>query len=327
MNAKSCTPPYMKLSTLFIALFLTAQVVGQPVQTIKRLLKDKNFVALNSYIVKPQKSNVDFGWETLRTIVGDYQEGIIKIEENVPANDGTGGSFINNYRAYLLADKNKLFYYKFIKTVYKDKGSEQWQKCEETIDSLNETAGYFSFKNFFKQTYGDTLNHYDLFLTSIVYGSHCGIAGVNPEYMEQLNLLLQDDNVDIIRQWLKSANAEKQLYAIKGYRILVNQGYKLTDEEKRIISVVEQKKGSVSTCSGCIYMDMTFQDVVSEINAIPSEYLKPEKTSSPNIIFKQKKSQTVNTSSYWWTSVFGIAAALLILYFVRRTKKGGVQHR
>lgn len=315
----------MKLSTLFIALFLTAQVIGQPVQKIKQLLKDKNFVALNSYIVKPQKSNVNFGWETLRTIVGDYQEGIIKIEENVPTNDGTGGSFINNYRAYLLADKNKIFYYKFIKTVYKDKGSEQWQKNEETIDSLNETTEYFSFENFFKQTYGDTLNHYDLFLTSIVYGSHCGIAGVNPEYMEQLNLLLQDDNVDIIRQWLKSANAEKQLYALKGYRILVNQGYKLTDEEKRIISVVEQKKGSVSTCSGCIYMDMTFQDVVSEIKAIPSEYLKPEKTSSPNMIFKKKKSQTVKTSSYWWTSIFVIAVALLIQYFVRRTKKGGVQ--
>jgi hypothetical protein len=63
----------MKLSTLFLALFLTAQVVGQPVQKLKVLLKDKNFVALNSYIDNPQKSNVDFGWEMLRTIVGDYQ--------------------------------------------------------------------------------------------------------------------------------------------------------------------------------------------------------------------------------------------------------------
>ena len=72
---------------------------------------------------------------------------------------------------------------------------------------------------------------------------------------------------------LKSANAEKQLYALKGYRILVNQGYTLTDEEKKIISIVEQKKGTVSTCSGCMYMDDTFQNVVSQINEIPSEYL------------------------------------------------------
>lgn len=267
-------PSDMKLTTLIITFFLTAQVIAQPVQKIKQLLKYKKFVPLNSYIDKPQKSNVNFGWETLRTIVGDYQEGIIKIEENVPANDGTGGN-INNYRVYLLADKNKIFYYKFIKIVYKNKGSEQWEKNEETIDSLKDNTEYSSFGNSFRQTYGDTLNHYDLFLTSIVYGSHCGFAGVNPEFMEQLNLLLLDKNVVLIRQWLKSANAEKQLYALKGYRILVNRGYNLTGEEKRIISIVEQKKGTVYTCSGCLYMHETFQDVVSKINSIPTEYLKP----------------------------------------------------
>ena len=320
-----CTPPYMKLSTLFIALFLTAKVVGQPVQIIKQLLKDKNFVPLNSYIDKPQKSNVDFSWETLRTIVGDYQEGIIKIEESVPANDGTGGSRINNYRAYLLADKDKIFYYKLIKTVYKSKESDQWEKSEETIDSLKDIIEYVSFQNSFRQTYGDTLNHYDLFLTSIVYGSHCGIAGVNPEYMEELNLLLQEDNVDMIRQWLKSANAEKQLYAIKGYRILGNQGYTLTDEEKRIISIVEQKKGTVSTCSGCMFMDETIQNVVSEINSIPTEYLKPEKTNTSYPVFKKKTKSTKNNLSIWGLFALGIVSIATVGYFIRRTKKGGVQ--
>jgi hypothetical protein len=314
----------MKLSTLFIALFLTAQVVGQPVQKIKLLLKDKNFVALNSYIDKPQKSNVVFGWETLRTIVGDYQEGIIKMEESLPSEDGTGGSFINNYRVYLLTDKKKIFYYKFIKTVYVNKGSEQWEKNEEIIDSLKDDKEYFSFENSFKKTYGDTLNHYDLFITSIVYGSHCGFAGVNPEYMEKLNLLLQNENIQDIRQWLKSANAEKQLYAIKGYRILVNQGYKLTDQEKRIISIVEKKKGMVSTCSGCDYMDDTFQNVVSEINSIPSQYLNPESPDSSNVILKMKKSQVAKTSSYWKVSIFGIAAVLAFLYLIQKRKKSGV---
>lgn len=323
----SCTPAYMKLSALLIALFLTAHVVAQPVQKIKQLLKDKDFVALNSYINKPQKSNVDFGWETLRTIVDDFQEGIIKIEENVPANDGTGGSFINNYRVYLLADKNKIFYYRFIKTVYKNKGAEQWERNEETIDSLKDNTAYFSFERSFKQTYGDTLNHDDLFLTSIVYGSHCGFAGVDPEYMAQLNLVLQNENIDVIRQWLKSANAEKQLYAIKGYRILVHQGYDLTVEEKRIISIVEQKKGTVSTCSGCIYMEETFQNVVSEINSIPTQQLKPERPGSSNVVFKKKKSQAAKTLPYWWISVFGIAAVIAILYFIRRMKKAGVQNQ
>lgn len=316
----------MKLSTLFIALFLATRVLGQPVQKIKQLLKDKTFVPFNDYINKPQKSNVDFNWEMLRTVVGDYQEGIVRIEENVPSNDGTGGNNINNYRIYLLSTKDRIFYYKFINTVYKNKGADQWERNEETIDSFRDDVEYLSFENWFKQTYGDTLNNYDLFLTSIVYGSHCGFAGVNPEYMEQLNLLLLDKNVDVVRQWLKSANAEKQLYALKGYRILVKQGYTLTNEEKRIISIVEQKTGTVSTCRGCTYMDENFQDVVSEINTIPAEYLKPEKTSSSNVLFKKKKSQMTNSSSYLWVSIFGIVAVLAILSILRWSKKGGVQH-
>lgn len=314
----------MKLTTLVATFFLTAQVIAQPVQKIKQLLKDKKFVPLNSYIDKPQKSNVNFGWETLRTIVGDYQEGIIKIEEYIPAKDGTGGNFINNYRVYLLADKNKIFYYKLDKTAYKNKGSEQWEKNDETIDSLKDKTEYSLFENSFRQTYGDTLNHCDLFLTSIVYGSHCGFAGVNPEFMKQLNLLLLDKNVDLIRQWLKSANAEKQLYALKGYRILVNQGYNLKDEEKTIISIVEQKKGTVYTCSGCLYMHETFQDVVSKINSIPTEYLKPEKPNSADVILIKNKIKVEKKSSYWWGLIFGIIAVLAILYLIRRTKKGGV---
>src|SRR5437868_1362212 len=106
----------MKLSTLIITFFLATQVIGQPVQKIRQLLKERKFIPLNAYIDKPQNSNVNFRWGTLRTIVGDYQEGIVKIEENMPANDGTGGS-INNYRVYLLGDKKNIFYYKFIKTV------------------------------------------------------------------------------------------------------------------------------------------------------------------------------------------------------------------
>lgn len=312
----------MKLSTFFIALFLTTQALGQPVEKIKLLLKDKDFVALNSYINKPPKSNVNFGWELLRTIVGNYQEGIIKIEENVPADSDTHGNIINNYRVYLLASEEKIFFYKFIKVIYKSKKSAESEKHEETIDVLTDTTEYTSFENLFRQSYGDTLNHNDLFLTSIVYGGHCGIAGTTPEYMEQLNFLLLNNKVDEIRKWLKSANAAKQLYAIRGYRILVNQGYNMTDEEKRIIEVVEQKKGTVSTCSGCIYMDESFQNVVAEINSIPTEYLKAEKTSSAYLSVMNKSDNNKNNWELFTLGIMLLAAAIFLIW---RTKRGGIK--
>ncbi|MFT3981632.1 MAG: hypothetical protein QM687_14250 [Ferruginibacter sp.] len=315
----------MKLSIFLITLFLITLVHGQPVKKIEQLLKDKNLFALNSYIEKPQKSNVTFSWETLRTIVEDYQEGIIKIEEHLPVNDETGGSTINNYRIYLLADKNKIFYYRFINTACKNIHSGQLEENVEIIDSLKDGIEYSSLENIFKQTYNADLNSDDLFLTSIVYGAHCGIAGVNPVYMEQLNMLLQNEDIDIIRQWLKSANAEKQLYALKGYRILVNLGYKLTDEERTIIPIVEQKKGSVSTCSGCIYQDETFQSVVAEINSIPSEYLRPERINSSGIFFKKKKDMITRHSSFSWIFVLIIIAVLSILYLFWRIRKDRIQ--
>jgi hypothetical protein len=312
----------MKVSTLFIVLFLATQVAGEPLPKIKQLLNNKDFSSLKIYIDNPERSNVNFHWQALRTIVGDYQEGIIRIEENVPSNDGTGGSLYNNYKVYLLADRNKIFYYKLIKTVYKNNGSEQSEKNEQTIDSSNDQKEYVSFENSFRKTYGVSLNHLDLFLTSIVYGSQCGIVGIDPEYMKQLNLLLQNNDIETIRHWLKSANAEKQLYALKGYRILVNQGYNMTEDEKKIISIVKRKKGTVLTCSGCLYMDETFQTVVSEINSIPSEHLKLEKTNSVNETIKRKQSRAAKNSSYIWLSILGILAVLTILYF--RRKKGGV---
>lgn len=173
----------MKPTAIFILFFLTAQVLAQPIEKIKQHLKDKNFSALNNYINNPPKSNVSFSWELQRTIVGDYAEGIIKIEEKLPSNNGTGGNFINNYSVYVLTAKDKIFYYRFIKSIYKYKNPEQREHNEETMDSLRDDIEYSSFENAFRQVYNNNLDYNDLFLTSIVYGSHCGIAGINPEYM------------------------------------------------------------------------------------------------------------------------------------------------
>ncbi len=312
----------MKLTTIFISLFLTVQVIAQPIEKIKQHLKNKNFSALNNYINNTPKSNVNFSWELQRTIVGDYTEGIIKIEEKLPSNNGTGGNFINNYSVYILTTKDKIFYYRFTKSIYKYKNPEHSEHNEETIDSLRDDIEYSSFENAFRQVYNNNIDHNDLFLTSIVYGSLCGIAGINPEYMEQLNLLVEEENIDGVRRWLKSANAEKQLYALNGYRILVNQGYNLTDEEKRIILIVEQKKGAVSTCSGCLYMNKTFQDVVSEINSIPTEYLKPNKSGSSYQFLKKEKNRDKNNLPYWWLIALSIVTLAAGCYFIWRTNKG-----
>lgn len=308
----------MKCIIVFIALFLTTQAIGQSVLEIKQLLKDKNFPALKTYINTPQKSNVDVSWETLRTIVGDYWEGVVTIQENIPANDGTGGNIINNYIVNLLATDKKIFYYTLTNTFYKNKGSDKWEKNIDTVDSLFDKREYESFKNLFKQIYNDTLNGQDLFVTYIVYGGNCGIAATDSEYMEKMKQLLQDENVTEIRQWLKSPNAEKQLYAIRGYRTLVNQGYKITDEEKHIIEVIQQKKGTISTCSGCLYSSQTIEQTIVEINDIPPEYLNPGPLISSS---KNKKNRAPNSIPGWTLLILGISLSIAAGYYIRKRKR------
>lgn len=109
-----------------------------------------------------------------------------------------------------------------------------------------------SEKNF-KDIYHADLDDNDLFQRSIVYGRHCGIAGVNPEHLQKLDVLIENKNVKEINKWLKSANAEKQLYGIRAYKYLTTQGYKLSEEEKKLLDFVQQKDGDVSVCRGCSF--------------------------------------------------------------------------
>lgn len=312
---------YMKYYTLYTVLFFSLKVLGQPVNEIKQLLRNKDFISLNSYIEKPQKSNVNFRWETLRTIFEDYKEGIIKIEETKPSYDGTGGSIINNYRVYLLSNEDKFFYYKIINIFYKKIGAEKFEKNESVIDKLKDSTKYTYFENSFKQTYGDALDSNDLFLTSITYGESCGIAGVNPDYLDKLNLCLVTNRISEIRKWLSSANSEKQLYAIRGFRVLINHGYKATEDEKRIINIVVQKKGLVSTCSGCNVMQENFQDVISKINSAPIEYITPIKMNSSYLTSKKQKSDAKNSLLLWGLISLSSISITAFGYFVWRKKK------
>ena len=68
-------------------------------------------------------------------------------------------------------------------------------------------------------TYNDKVNPKELFLTSIVYGASCGIAGTPPEYQDKLMVLLRAKDYKTLLSWLRSPNTEKQLYALIGLKL------------------------------------------------------------------------------------------------------------
>ena len=84
---------------------------------------------------------------------------------------------------------------------------------------------------------------------------------------QQLDSLVQTKNVKGLNSWLCSANTEKQVYGADGLFQLKRKGVKLTQEQQRIIQVIQNKNGDLKTCIGCIYLNADIGFIVREIIA------------------------------------------------------------
>ena len=313
----------MKLLLIVITLFLALQTKAQPIPEINRLLKHKDFGALKSFIDNQPGNNVPIQWVSLRDIMPGYQEGVVKIEEMTPATDSKHGNRMDYYYVNLLVAQNAIFYYSFDSTRYEKGPDAEWTSRRMPMSTYSDDKQNTGFENAFRQVYGDTLNHSMLFQTSIVYGSGCGFVGVDPEPMQQMNDLLISKDVNAIKKWLQSPNAEIQLYALWGYKVLIHQGYTPTAEESRLIALVKLKQGSVSTCGGCTYMDRDFQDIVVEIESTPTKYLKPRPGKPYSVTSISSYYKTPGKRSPANTMLLGgaiLAMSVLFLFLFRRRR-------
>lgn len=297
----------IKVCMTLLAITSALHCPGQTMAEIKSLLSQRNPAAFKAFIDSCQSnsghSNVIARWEYLRDIMPGFQEGIVYIEESAPFNDGTGGNEIKSYRINLLSSGSTIFYYTFHLT------GHQNDDDQSKIDSFVDNKLYFEFESVFRQTYNADLLKKDLFQT-IVYGSDCGIAATPTEYQVLLNSFLKDRDVKSIDAWLKSANTEKQLYALKGLNLLKNTGYTPTIEESKLQALIRRKKGTVSTCSGCIFSSDSLEHVLSEVDS----FIHPEQ------IAVKKPDKSSKTIYY---ALAGIITTLLIsfIYFRRRSMK------
>jgi len=265
----------------FFLLLFSITTTAQTFQEIKSLLRARDFRILKPYIDSACNArDTSTSWELLRTVVSEYKEVVIGIHKA----SSRGGSSPNEYFLYsinLVASNEKIIFYEIKRKKIKVRGNPDF----ETEEVIKDENNYNKFKTSFRDVYHTDpdindlfLGCTDFFLKSIVYGDHCGIAGTDPTYLQKLSAMIEAKKFSEIRKWLKSANAEKQLYALRAYRYLTSQGYELTDEENRLLPIVQRKQVMVNGCRGCSYMAEDFQSIVAEINATPAAELKPGKT-------------------------------------------------
>ncbi|MCD9854573.1 hypothetical protein LUD75_07635 [Epilithonimonas sp. JDS] len=255
-----------KFLSIFLGLLWTIPLLGQVQNDVKKVLATKDFVALKKYTdnLSKNEKQISLHWAFLRDLTTDFQEGVFIFDKSVPDKHNPETSSMYTYRVNLVTTKTNIVYYELSEKKYKSVGND-WQPYYETIDSFKNDSVFGELKSSFKSIYQLDLNENDLFITDFVYGSQCGIAGTSPEGRAQMDEWVKSNNKTEIIKWLKSANAEKQVYAVEGLQQLKTADSKLTEDEIRMINIVCDKNGTIYVCSGCIHSNRDIRSVTRHI--------------------------------------------------------------
>ncbi len=114
----------------------------------------------------------------------------------------------------------------------------------------------------YQKTYNTNLNIDTLFNWGMEYGHGCGLAGIELEYAKKLKAILKSNSMAELDIWLRSPILEIQIYALNGFNQLKQKGYALTPDELRLINIIKSKKGTITTCQGCIVSKTNVEDVI-----------------------------------------------------------------
>jgi hypothetical protein len=237
---------------LAILLVIPASAVVNHGKILRELLAQRNFPAFENYangMVK-DKSGRPALWLANRELIPNYSEAVFSFEELIK-DTSTMKTGVLHTNINLLVSGERIIYYAI------------WQRKDGVLrDTINDIylcrdtfvdwPQYDSLKIKFKLWMGGEFRHTDLFNYNYVFGKLCG-NGMTPPGFNAMEQMVQERDKNGLLAWLRSANTEKQLYAIDGLLQLHNMGMKESEDERRVMLFICNKKGSVRVCQGCVY--------------------------------------------------------------------------
>jgi len=233
--------------TILISFFLIRANLGQVQYDVKKVLETKNFVTFKEFAdnLSDKEKGINSYWIYFRDLTTDFKEGVFFFEKSTPHRDNPSISSVDFFRVNLIVNEKSIVYYELRKT------GIDLKSYYDPIEKYKDDEAFSNLKNSFKSLFHSDLNKDELFVTGFVYGEHCGFSGKNPIGRQQIEEWVANKNKVQLLNWLKSANTEKQVYAIDGLYQLKRVGIPLTDEELEIIKFVINKNGTMYVCSGC----------------------------------------------------------------------------
>lgn len=247
---------------LILMFFVFQKSHAQFQNNLIKTLQNKDFITLKKFADNLSKDdkNIKTYWEILRDIAPEYKEGVIEIQITYPDKNDPSFASADTFKVYLITFKTQIIFYYFGEKKYKNVDDVYYEK----IDTYSNKEDFERLKNKFKSIFENELNISDLFDNYLVYGKSCGVAGMHPFGKLKIDEWIENNNKNELTGWLKSANAEKQVYAIEGLFQLKQKGINLSENELKIINYIKTKEGKISVCSGCIHTSREITEVTKK---------------------------------------------------------------
>jgi hypothetical protein len=220
-----------------------------------KMLLTKDFIRFEKFAdsLNKSKGNIRSHWEYKRELVQGYWEGVFYFEKYVKDKFNPAISSVYGFRVNLIATDSVIIYFD-LGEKKNQKVDKEWVPYYESMDHFKNDSLFSVLNNSFIKTFRADLNFSELFNLSIVYSDGgCGYVGTLSKEKMQLDTLVMKKDLVSLRKWLGSSNTETQLYAVDGFHRLKKEGVLLTPMDLEMINAVLQKKGTVQTCSGCMY--------------------------------------------------------------------------
>jgi hypothetical protein len=245
----------MKKTITITLIGLLISITAFAQSDVMEILKSKDFATLKQYAENSEvKQEANTHWGYLRQLTDEYYEGILFVEQSIPDPNDTEKGTILSLRINLISTNTEIIYYELSEKRFRNVGGKEnaWQAYYFIVEQYKNEAAFENLKTSFKNTYNTGLNEKELFMTDIVFGEACTIAGINPEGRQQIDKYVTKKNKKALAKLLVSTNTEKQIYALDGLAQLKAKGVKLTDEELKIMNYVKNKSGDIRTYTGCV---------------------------------------------------------------------------
>jgi len=256
----------MKISFLLIGLFFSACAWGQLDKDLKEFIHHKDLSGFDNYVKQLQAhdSTTHITEIYSREIVPGFTERVFVFEHATINGSNQNVATVETFKARLLCAPGVIFYGKLSRQAFKLIGDD-WKPSDEIVYQENDKSYSDALRKKFRNTFKVSLNDQELFKDSIAYGSDCAYKA-STRMRSQFQKFVYAKDTKSLKQWLTSANTETQLYAYEGLETLQRSGVALSEEIKKMMMAVAQKKGGVRFCSGASISTVEISQVIKELH-------------------------------------------------------------